>query len=66
MAEQSQGQGSGYDSSGSGSNAATLASRAGEGDFTVGGGLKVSSWTAGAILAALAIIAIGFLKKRKR
>lgn len=34
----------GYDFSGSGSNAATLASRAGEGDFSVGGGLKFPGW----------------------
>lgn len=55
-----------YDGSGSGSNAATLASRAGEGDFTVGGGLKVSPWTAAAILAGLAIVIVGLLRKKKR
>jgi hypothetical protein len=62
-ADQSSG---GSDGSGSGSNSATLASRSGEGDFTVGGGLKVSSWTAAALLGALALVVFGLLKRKRK
>lgn len=61
--EQSSG---GSDGSGSGSNSATLASRAGEGSFSIGGGLKVSPWAAAALLGGLALLLLGWMQKRKR
>lgn len=50
------------DFSGSGSNSATVASRAGEGNFTVGGGLKLPAWFAPAAIVLAAIAAYYWLK----
>jgi hypothetical protein len=54
----------GYDFSGSGSNAATLASRSGEGAFNVGGGLKLPPWLAPALILVLAVGAFLWIKNK--
>ncbi len=46
----------GYDFSAAGSNSATVASRAGEGNFIVGGGLRLPPWF---VPAAIVLVAIG-------
>jgi hypothetical protein len=53
----------GYDFSASGSNAATVASRSGEGNFTVGGGLKVPEWFMPVAIILAAIAAYLWLKE---
>jgi hypothetical protein len=65
MAQQDQSSG-GSDGSGSGSNSATLASRSGEGAFSVGGGLKVSQWTWAALLIAAALLVFAWLSRKKK
>lgn len=52
----------GYDFSASGSNAATVASRAGEGSFTIGGGLSLPPWFVPLAIVLLAVAGYQWLK----